>query len=128
MTYPEYLKSDSWKNRVKKRMEIDHYSCQMCGSQGTMSNPLECHHLNYHHIGREDIYKDLVIVCHCCHTQIHHLMSRIVSPQGQQGFSNKAIPPVSVLTLSGTEIIVRKETQDKCKEKESTNYQNKHFG
>lgn len=115
MTYQEYLKSDEWKNRVKKRMEIDHCVCQMCGSSGTMSNPLECHHLTYRNIGREDEYKDLVILCHNCHTQVHNMMSRIVTPEGQHGFQNSQIPRITIFNLSGTEIEKRKECLENAK-------------
>lgn len=114
--YVDYLHSEQWKRIAKKRLEIDKYHCQFCGSSGTQRNPLEIHHLNYRNLGRENVYVDLLTLCHSCHGGIHRMMNRVISPQGQQGFSNTAIPTTSVYTIAGQELSYRKENLNNDKE------------
>lgn len=102
--YRAYIQSDKWKAIARKRMEIDNYTCQGCGSRGTASNPIECHHLTYRHIYHEEnyIYQDLVSVCHCCHKTTHNIMVRITDASGRRGWKNNCtIPQINVFTTSG---------------------------
>lgn len=107
--YEQYLKSESWRKIVGQRLKIDRYTCQMCGTHGSTTNPLECHHFSYKNLGNEDVYKDLVIVCHSCHGMLSKLMNRVVDESGRKGWTNKAIPRISVYTISGFELEQRKE-------------------
>ena len=57
--YVEYMKSDEWQKIKHSRLEIDHYSCVMCG-YSKKPEILMVHHLNYKRLGHEDVWKDLV--------------------------------------------------------------------
>lgn len=74
--YERYLQSAEWKQKAYQRMEIDGFKCCMCNSRGTVTNPLQVHHLGYKRIGNEDIYKDLLTLCKSCHRNVHMMMSR----------------------------------------------------
>lgn len=78
--YQLYLRSPAWKEKARKRAEIDGYRCCMCGCGGTKNNPLESHHLNYKNIYHEDVYRDLLTLCHCCHSSVHKMMNRKTAP------------------------------------------------
>lgn len=109
--YKAYISSPKWKSIAYKRMEIDHFMCQMCGSYGTANNELQVHHLTYKNLGNEEnrIYEDLVTLCACCHSSVHRMMARVTGPDGRRGWKdNPATPIVSVLTLSGKEILSRR--------------------
>ena len=101
--YREYLKSDKWREIARRRMTIDDFQCVMCGSRGTTTNPLECHHLSYKHIyfEQERIYEDLCTLCHSCHKQVHALMYRKTAPNRNGWKDNQVIPKVSVYTITG---------------------------
>lgn len=98
--YAMYLLSDQWKALAQKRLEIDGYRCQLCGSDGTRENPIQVHHLSYRNIGHEDVYTDLVSCCASCHKGIHRLMGRITDPAGGRMW-DKSTPRVHVYTLTG---------------------------
>lgn len=104
--YREYLNSEKWKEIVKERMRIDEHRCVMCGSRGTTTNPLECHHLSYKYLGHEEkrIYQDLCILCHSCHKQVHNLMCRKTAPDRNGWKDRYDIPQVSVYTVSGEQL------------------------
>ena len=113
--YRKYLQSDKWRKIAKYRMQIDGYRCCMCGSCGTSSNPLECHHWSYRHLYAEEnrVYEDLVTLCHICHKQIHKAMERITSPDGRRGWKDARIPQIHVFDISGT--IEYKEEQNEVR-------------
>jgi len=114
--YYEYLQSESWKNKARQRLEIDNYICQGCGSKGSALNPLNCHHMTYHNIYHEDIYKDLVTLCRCCHLTIHNVLNRVTSPDGKKGFKdNPYVPSVNTFVLSGADLQTRKENLSNAK-------------
>lgn len=98
--YVRYLMSDHWKEVSKKRLEIDGYTCQQCGSGGTENNRLGVHHLTYKTLGNENPYTDLVSVCNSCHKGIHRMMARITDENGGRMW-DKHTPNVHVYTLSG---------------------------
>lgn len=105
--YKAYLKTPKWQAIAKKRLEIDNYTCQGCGTRGNALNPIEVHHLTYAHIYQEEnhIYTDLVSVCHACHKTTHNIMVRITNEQGRRGWKNNCtIPQINVFTISGEEI------------------------
>ena len=64
--YNEYLKSDKWRKKRSERLKIDNYTCQKCGS----GRNLNVHHLNYKHLGNENVYDDLITLCETCHKEI----------------------------------------------------------
>jgi 5-methylcytosine-specific restriction endonuclease McrA len=107
--YYDYLKTDKWKRIAHKRLEIDNFECQFCGSRGSSLNPLQIHHLTYYHIFHEDekdyIYTELCCVCRCCHGGIHSLMNRVTSESGRRGWKDIcAIPKINTFVLSGDDL------------------------
>ena len=107
--YVAYLKSDKWRRIARARLEIDGYTCQGCGCNGTAVNPLEVHHVSYRHLYEEEkwIYEDLVCLCHVCHKLIHRVMNRQTSKDGRRGWKDGNIPQVHAYNLNG--IIEHKE-------------------
>ena len=82
-TYDNYMNSSEWQQKKAVRLAVDGYRCQMCGKSAS----LEIHHLcSYGKLGQENIYTDLVTVCHECHQKIHHLMRRVTDPSGRRGW------------------------------------------
>lgn len=74
--YLSYLQSEKWREIARKRAEIDNFRCCMCGSKGTRNNPLQVHHLAYHHLGNEDVWRDVLTLCKSCHQGVHVMMNR----------------------------------------------------
>ncbi len=115
--YYEYLNSPEWKKIAYKRMEIDNFTCQGCGTKGNALNMLQVHHVNYRCIYHEEahIYDSLITVCRSCHCILHNVMARKTSPEGLRGWkSNVNIPTVNTLTLSGADLQTRKENFKQC--------------
>ena len=77
--YVEYMKSDEWQKMKHSRLEIDHYSCVMCG-YSKKPEILMVHHLNYKRLGHEDVWKDLVTLCPICHRKVHRMLKRKQEP------------------------------------------------
>lgn len=98
--YARYLMSDHWKEVARKRLEIDGYKCQSCGSYGTETNKIQVHHLTYKTLGHENPYTDTVCCCGNCHKNIHSLMARITDENGGRMW-DMSTPAVHVYTLSG---------------------------
>ena len=63
MDYQEYLNTDHWKEKRQEALEEYGYSCVLCGSGPN----LEVHHRNYFNLWRENITKDLIVLCDKCH-------------------------------------------------------------
>lgn len=104
--YLRYLMSDEWRERAEKRLEIDGYTCQACGTRGTPENKLQIHHLNYKHLGHEDPYTDLVCLCAICHRNTHSLLNRITDRNGGRMWNrHEEIPKIHVYTISGLETL-----------------------
>lgn len=57
----------TWQILRSKRLKIDGYKCQYCGSPFR----LQVHHLKYPaELGTEDLYGDLITLCDSCHEKI----------------------------------------------------------
>lgn len=65
--YEYYLKSDQWKEKKRKRIEIDGNKCALCGS----GLNLQVHHRSYKNLGYENICNDLITLCSNCHELVH---------------------------------------------------------
>lgn len=61
--YREYLESPEWKKKAKMRLQIDGYTCVGCGCRGSVTAPLQVHHLSYENVPNEDIWWQTVTVC-----------------------------------------------------------------
>jgi 5-methylcytosine-specific restriction endonuclease McrA len=64
--YAQYLSSLHWK-AVRLRKLADIPFCEYCGSRAG----LEVHHSSYAHLSREDLDKDLIVLCRNCHLEEH---------------------------------------------------------
>ena len=73
--YIIYLQSDEWKSRARRRLEIDEYTCQYCGSElqsmSGITHIPNIHHLHYRTLRNENVYTDLVSLCKHCHLDLH---------------------------------------------------------
>lgn len=68
--YSIYLKTDWWINRKKKFFESHLKICYCCGNTSK-----DLHHNNYSRMGRE-LDKDLIPLCHDCHTKVHEIQKQ----------------------------------------------------
>ncbi len=66
LTYGEYLKTDWWRHRRERALELAESHCQVCNSPG----PLEIHHRTYERLGHERD-ADLIVLCADCHRLFH---------------------------------------------------------
>lgn len=64
--YQDYIKSSDWKKQSKRRMAIDDFKCQRCGT----AKNLVVHHITYDRLGNEKM-EDLITLCRKCHEEIH---------------------------------------------------------
>ena len=99
-SYEEYLNSAEWKQKAKGRARIDNYRCTMCGCEGTMNNPLQCHHITYRNIYNENTYKDLLTLCRNCHESVHKMMNRLTAPD-KHGWKDELRVENHVLEVGG---------------------------
>ncbi|MCA9980243.1 MAG: HNH endonuclease, partial [Anaerolineales bacterium] len=68
MNYEEYMRSDAWRQKREKRLEIDGHCCRMCDHDGSLYR-LEVHHRpsSYKRIPNESVEDDLTTLCVRCH-------------------------------------------------------------
>ena len=68
LSYKEYLLSDWWKWRRKRKLKKAAFHCEKCGS----NKKLQVHHLSYESLWFE---KDehLQVLCNLCHQHSHQL-------------------------------------------------------
>lgn len=107
--YKTYIQSEAWKAKARQRLEIDNYKCVMCGAEGTPWNGLQCHHMNYKHLGSEDVDVDIVTLCDCCHRRVHRLLHRVTDHRtGKRGWTSELPTLVQkhVLDLCGELIYI----------------------
>ena len=65
--YDTYLRSVKWRERRKRILERDNYTCRRCGSNGRPGNELTVHHARYENFG-EERNTDLLTLCLACHS------------------------------------------------------------
>ena len=67
--YRRYLQSETWQKLRSKRLAIDEFRCQRCGTP----YGLQVHHLAYpDELGTEDPYVQLITLCGPCHEAIEN--------------------------------------------------------
>jgi len=64
--YEQYLGSPHWK-AVRMRKLSDTPFCEYCGKK----TGLDVHHASYTRLNRENLDKDLIVLCRDCHTEEH---------------------------------------------------------
>ena len=76
-TYVRYMKSDQWRKKRLERLQLDDFTCCMCGRPAaSCKHGLQVHHISYKNLTNEDVYSDLVSLCPRCHILIHNFMQR----------------------------------------------------
>lgn len=75
MDYDEYRKTPEWRSKKVIRLAFDNWQCGICHTE-IKDKRYETHHLNYSHLGDEDIEHDLITLCHDCHMTFHSLWDR----------------------------------------------------
>lgn len=73
--YDAYLKSQEWHNVKVKVFKIKGKKCQRCYSKES----LHVHHATYDRFQREDIGKDLYVLCESCHELYHKQINGVTS-------------------------------------------------
>lgn len=66
--YKAYLNSEKWRDKSRKVLERDNYTCQAC----LVRKATQAHHLSYEFVGHEPLF-DLVAVCDKCHDHLHKI-------------------------------------------------------
>jgi len=66
MPYPEYLKTEHWKEVSQRARKRANFKCQLCNSSGL----LHVHHRTYENRGQEN-NSDLIVLCEKCHAKFH---------------------------------------------------------
>jgi len=67
-----YYLSPEWQQQRVKRLNYDGRRCQNCGS----TKNLQVHHLRYKNFNKEDVKKDLKVLCSDCHKKLHEIQKR----------------------------------------------------
>jgi hypothetical protein len=65
--YIAYMRSDRWKIKRLEAFGIHGKQCNRCGG----FKKLQCHHLTYERLGKENVKTDLEIMCKSCHEEEH---------------------------------------------------------
>lgn len=78
-SYRRYIRSPTWQEKKRQRMEIDGYKCVMCGRHISHCRTMQVHHITYARLGNENVLTDLCTLCGSCHKKIHNYYNRIRS-------------------------------------------------
>lgn len=73
--YKQYIKSEQWRDKKQKRIEIDK-GCVMCGRSLEQIKSVQVHHIHYRNLGRENVLEDLCTLCGSCHKKLHNFYKR----------------------------------------------------
>lgn len=80
--YDEYLKSKEWKNKRNEVFELRGRKCARCESTAK----LHIHHATYDRIYKENIYKDLFVLCNYCHNMYHSIIKGVTTIKKTRDF------------------------------------------
>lgn len=84
VNYDAYIHSRDWYAKRDKRIKLDNYTCQVCG---TTERPLQVHHRTYKNLGNEPM-EDLITVCSVCHSIISEIEHTKLSDKICDGLKN----------------------------------------
>ncbi len=93
--YREYLNSPEWRAKRQQVLDRDGHRCQKCGVGGV----LQCHHLTYLRVGREEL-TDLQALCFDCH-ETHHPNAGDAPPSRPKMAPRDSAAPCRGLTKKG---------------------------
>lgn len=63
--YGLYLTTNHW-GKVRLSVLAHYSSCALCSCDGNV-----CHHKHYNSLGKEDVLKDMSLLCENCHHRVH---------------------------------------------------------
>jgi len=86
--YLEYLKSETWRKKRQQVIEL-YQTCVLCNGVG---QPFHVHHRKYTNLGKEDIHKDLTLLCNKCHKNYHRFVKR--KKEKPKKGKRQSLPPV----------------------------------
>jgi len=81
MKYDRYLESGHWL-KFRIYMLREYPECQFCDCEET----LLVHHTNYDHLGEEDEYRDVTVLCSECHEAFHTFANLFVDRKYREKF------------------------------------------
>ncbi len=64
--YTKYMNSKEWQTKRETVLSILGKTCKLCGRSG-----VSVHHNTYERLYREDLLKDLTVLCSGCHKKYH---------------------------------------------------------
>lgn len=70
INYQEYIVSEKWFYKREEVFKRKGKKCQKCKS----TERLHVHHATYINLGKEDVDKDLFVLCYKCHELYHELI------------------------------------------------------
>lgn len=101
--YKEYLQSEQWETKKEELFKLKWRKCQKCWS----IHNLQAHHWSYRRLTREDVEKDLFVLCKKCHQNFHSLFwMRKLLKSTIHFISTTAKPLVTRLTRTEADNIV----------------------
>ena len=74
MNYRNYIDSKSWIIKKKELFANRGYFCDRCGEN--RKGFLDVHHKHYRSLGKEDIHRDLAVLCKNCHSEYHNFFGK----------------------------------------------------
>ena len=101
--YLEYLKSNEWK---EKRLEVIklYKTCVLCNS----NHSFHVHHRKYTNLGKEDLNKDVVLLCSKCHGNYHRFVDK-------KSTKKKRVRKKQISGFTLNQRLLWKETQERYK-------------
>lgn len=85
VNYLEYLNSLEWKLKREKTFKLKGRKCQRCVN----NIKLHIHHATYARLGKENIQRDLYVLCDTCHDE-YHKTTDVISIPTTRAFINDA--------------------------------------
>ncbi len=68
----QYFKSETWRKKQQQVIEL-YETCVLCNGVG---QPFHVHHRKYTNLGKEDVHKDLTLLCNKCNKNYHRFVKR----------------------------------------------------
>ena len=84
----EYFKSETWRKKQQQVLEL-YQTCVLCNGVG---QPFHVHHRKYTNLGKEDVNKDLTLLCNKCYNNYHRFVKR--KKEKPKKKKRQSLPPV----------------------------------
>lgn len=92
LIYKDYIVSSEWRSRHPAFLRQSHYRCALLPwVKVGKGHKYNCHHMNYRHLGDEQLWRDVVVLCPFAHSFIiHGILSGFKRPKEQRSYPNAA--------------------------------------